>query len=93
MKRSRDGDQKGKESSHDVRGLRTLENDKAENRISELLAKAMATLESRIKSKDLKPTVGDYLKLLQLEQEFEQEAPTEIKVTWVEPPAPSDGAK
>ncbi len=62
-------------------------------RISELLAKAMATLESRIKSKDLKPTVGDYLKLLQLEQEFEQEAPTEIKVTWVEPPAPSDGAK
>lgn len=58
-------------------------------RISELLAKAMETLGSRIESKELKPTVGDYLKLLQIEQEFEQETPKEIQVTWVEPPPES----
>ncbi len=62
-------------------------------RISELLAKAMETLETRIKDKELKPTVADYLKLLQIEQEFERETPKEIKVTWVEPPPASDGAK
>jgi hypothetical protein len=62
-------------------------------RISELLAKAMETLESRIAAKELKPTVADYLKLLQLEQEFEQETPKEIKVTWVEPAKASDGGK
>jgi len=58
-------------------------------RISELLAEAMKTLEARIASKELKPTVADYLKLLQMEQEFEQETPKEIKVTWVEPTAAS----
>ena len=62
-------------------------------RISELLAKAMRTLESKIKEKELKPTVGDYLKLLQMEQEFEQETPKEIKVTWVEPGQASDGER
>jgi hypothetical protein len=62
-------------------------------RISELLAKAMKTLESRIKGTELKPTVGDYLKLLQMEQEFEQETPKEIKVTWVEPGHASDGER
>jgi hypothetical protein len=59
-------------------------------RISELLAQAMETLESRIKDKELKPTVGDYLKLLQMEQEFGQEEAKEIKVTWVEPTPASD---
>ncbi len=62
-------------------------------RISELLGKAMKTLEEKIANSELKPTVGDYLKLLQLEQEFEQEAPKEIKVTWVEPGKTSDGGK
>ncbi len=62
-------------------------------RITELLTQAMATLESRIKEKELKPTVGDYLKLLQMEQEFEQESPKEIKVTWVEPAAGRNGGK
>ena len=62
-------------------------------RISELLTKAVETLESRIKSKELKPTVGDYLKLLQMEQEFEQEETKEIKVTWVEPSPASAGER
>jgi hypothetical protein len=61
-------------------------------RISELLAKAIAAIESRLESKEFKPTIGDYLKLLQMEHEIEEDAPKEIKVTWVEP-QPSDSGK
>jgi hypothetical protein len=56
-------------------------------RISEFLAKAIEGIESRLEEKDFKPSIGDYLKLVQMEQELEQEAPKEIKVTWIEPPA------
>jgi hypothetical protein len=62
---------------------------KRQIRVSELLAKAVKEIEARVKANELKPTMGDYLKLLQLEQEFAQESPKEIKVTWVEPPVPS----
>jgi len=56
-------------------------------RISELLGKAISKFEKKLDSDDFKPTVGDYVKLVQMEQEFEKEteAPKEIKVTWVEP--------
>ena len=59
-------------------------------RISELLAKAIEAIESRLDSKEFKPTMGDYLKLLQMEQEMEEETPKEIKVTWVEPTSESE---
>jgi len=62
-------------------------------RISDLLDKAIAGIEDRFKSKDFKPTMGDYLKLLQMEIELEQEEVREIKVTWVEPPVIPDSAK
>jgi len=62
-------------------------------RISDLLDKAIAGIEDRFKSTDFKPTMGDYLKLLQMEIELEQEEVREIKVTWVEPPVTSDSAK
>jgi hypothetical protein len=32
-------------------------------------------------------TVGDYIRLVQLHKELDEEAPKEIKVTWVEPEA------
>jgi hypothetical protein len=62
-------------------------------RISDLLDKAIAGIEERFKAKDFKPTMGDYLKLLQMEIELEQEEIKEIKVTWVEPPVTSDSAE
>ncbi len=65
---------------------------KQQLRISELLANAIKGMEERMKSPEFKPTLGDYVKLLQLEKEMEQGAPTEIKVTWVEPASlPSTG--
>ena len=62
-------------------------------RISDLLDKAIVGIEDRFKSTDFKPTMGDYLKLLQMEIELEQEEVREIKVTWVEPPVIPDSAK
>ena len=61
-------------------------------RISDLLDKAIVGIEERFKAKDFKATMGDYLKLLQMEIELEQEEVREIKVTWVEPPT-SDSKK
>jgi hypothetical protein len=59
-------------------------------RISDLLDKAIVGIEDRFKAKDFKPTMGDYLKLLQMEIDLEQEEIREIKVTWVEPSVTSD---
>ena len=66
---------------------------KQQIRISELLASAIKNMEERLKSSDFKPSLGDYLKLLQLEKEMEEGTPAEIKVTWVEPPSLPSGGK
>jgi hypothetical protein len=62
-------------------------------RISDLLDKAIVGIEDRFKAKDFKPTMGDYLKLLQMEIELEQEEVKEIKVTWVEPTTTPDSGE
>ena len=62
-------------------------------KIANLLESVIGGIEKRIEEKDLKPTMAEYLKLLQMEQEFEQESPKEIKVTWVEPATISSGEK
>ena len=36
---------------------------------------------------EFKPTLADFLRLVQLEKEIGEEEPKEIKVTWVEPEA------
>ena len=53
-------------------------------RIAELLGKAAKDYEGEQQMK-FKPTLAEYLKLVQLEKEFEEEEVKEIKVTWVEP--------
>ena len=72
---------------HEEKAPRTLR-----VRLSDLLDKAIEGIEERFKAKDFKPTMADYLKLLQMEIELEQEDTREIKVTWVEP-TPSDSEK
>jgi hypothetical protein len=66
---------------------------KRQIRLSEFLNTAITDIEKKLQLKELKPTMGDYLKLLQMEQEIEHEAPKEIRVTWVEPTAPSNSGK
>jgi hypothetical protein len=54
-------------------------------RLAELVTSAASKLETRLMDRDFKPTLGDYLKLLQLEKEVVDEQVSEIKVTWVLP--------
>jgi len=56
-------------------------------RVAELLETAIEKLKARLKANDFKPSVADYLKLVEMEEELEQgsDAIKEIKVTWVEP--------
>jgi hypothetical protein len=56
-------------------------------RVADLLATAIAKLKARFEAEDFKPSVADYLKLVEMEEELEQgsDAVKEIKVTWVEP--------
>ena len=53
-------------------------------RVSELLEATITKMAEKLKSDDFKPSIGDYLKLVQLEQELEEDGAKEIKVTWVE---------
>ena len=58
-----------------------------------LLEKAIKAFEARFNSTDFKPSVAEYLKLVQLEQEAEQDEAKEIKVTWIDPTATSNSGK
>ncbi len=62
-------------------------------RIAESLANTIEQIEKRLTSTEFKPTVGDYLKLLQVEKELEEESPKEIKVTWVGPEPKSESGE
>lgn len=49
-------------------------------------------LERRLQEGDFRPTVGDFIKLLQLHRELAQEQPKEIIVRWVEPSETDDAS-
>ena len=53
----------------------------------ELIAvdKMIKGFKKKLEEKDPKMTVGDFIRLVQLRGELGEEAPREIKVTWVEP--------
>ncbi len=51
----------------------------------ELVKSVMEKVEQTLEAGQLKPTVGDFIRLAQLEKELDDEQPTEIKVSWVEP--------
>jgi hypothetical protein len=58
-------------------------------RVEELLGTAIEKLKLRFEERDFKPSVADYLKLVEMEEQLEQgsDLVKEIKVTWVEPRA------
>jgi hypothetical protein len=63
-------------------------------KLSEVLTRAIAKFEERIAATDFSPSVGDYIKLVQMKKDLEEatDEAKEIKVTWVEP-ATSDTEK
>jgi|SoiMethySBSTD1v2_1073268.scaffolds.fasta_scaffold301745_2 hypothetical protein len=73
---------KRKTAAKAKRGAPVKREDKA--RISKFLDNAMKQFEKRLESEDIKPTLGDYLKLMQIEKELDRDEAKEIKVTWVD---------
>ncbi|MGP8245964.1 MAG: hypothetical protein ACLQVN_15765 [Bryobacteraceae bacterium] len=53
--------------------------------LSEFLTTLRTNIEDRLKKEEVKPSIGDYLKLVQLEKELKNQEPREIQVSWVEP--------
>jgi len=51
---------------------------------SEFVEKVLERMEEKLEGDQIKPSVGDYLRLLQYREEIEAEEPKEIRVTWVE---------
>ncbi len=46
-------------------------------------------VEQKISEGDVKATLGDYIRLVQLHKELEEEEPGEITVRWVDPEEPA----
>ena len=63
--------------------------------IAGILEKAVRKIEQKLQDEKFAPTVAEYLKLVQMEQEYEKELnpPEEIRVTWVDPTTESDNSK
>ena len=63
--------------------------------IASILKKAVKKFENKLEDERFQPTVAEYLKLVQIEQEYEKELnpPEEIRVTWVEPKSESEISK
>ena len=49
------------------------------------LDRLLANVESKLDNGDFKASIGDFVRLLQLRKELEEERPREITVRWVEP--------
>ena len=45
----------------------------------------LTRIETKMKGDQMKATLGDYIRLVQLHKELDDESPKEIRVTWVEP--------
>ncbi|HXP87503.1 MAG TPA: hypothetical protein VN841_22415 [Bryobacteraceae bacterium] len=75
---------------HSEAGLeRGLEGSKS---LPAMLRGMLEKVESKIGAGDLK-ALGDYLKLVQMLKELEENEPKEIRVTWTEPPPGSSSEK
>lgn len=62
-------------------------------RIQKLVDEAIEGIEKRLSDEKAPPTIGDYLKVMQLQKEIEEESPKEIKVTWVDPASATESEK
>ena len=51
-----------------------------------LVEKMIKSIEEKLDAKEIRASLGDFIRLLQLQKELEEEKPREINVRWVEPP-------
>jgi hypothetical protein len=58
-------------------------------RVGKVLESVIEKMQAKLQADEFKPTLADFLKLVQMEKEVDDEEPKEITVTWVEPDKPS----
>jgi hypothetical protein len=54
------------------------------NSKSDLVKKLLDAAEKKVTAEDVRASIGDVIRLLQLQKEMEQDEPREIKVQWIE---------
>jgi len=52
---------------------------------AQVIKGVLEKMEKQMADDGMKATMGDYIRLVQLHKELDEESPKEIKVTWVEP--------
>ena len=52
---------------------------------ADLIERAIESIEQKLGKADVKATFADFIRLLQLQKEFQTDEPREIKVTWIDP--------
>jgi hypothetical protein len=52
---------------------------------ADLVDKAIQRIEEKLGASDVKATFADFIRLLQLQKELQNDQPREIKVTWIDP--------
>ncbi|MEO8049685.1 MAG: hypothetical protein ABI833_04650 [Acidobacteriota bacterium] len=52
---------------------------------AQAVKKMLSNIEKQMTGNQMKATLADYIRLVQLHKELDDESPKEIKVTWVEP--------
>ena len=52
---------------------------------AQVIKGVLEKMEKQMSDDGMKATRGDYIRLVQLHKELDEESPKEIKVTWVEP--------
>jgi hypothetical protein len=50
-----------------------------------VVKKLLKNVEKKLGGEDVKATLGDYIRLMQLQKELEEDDQQDIRVTWVEP--------
>ena len=48
------------------------------------ITEVIAQVEKQLSKSEFKATIGDYIRLIQMQKEYEKEKPRDIEVTWVE---------
>ena len=51
---------------------------------AEIVRELLAKIEGKLSGDEVKFTLADYVRLVQLKQELDEEEPRDIRVTWVE---------
>ena len=51
---------------------------------AEVVRQMLKNVEEKLSKEDAKATLADYIRLVQLKKELEEDEPREIRVTWIE---------